>query len=165
MTEPEVLQLSSAQQHSALGHPLRLRLLFTLGEGEATISQLAVRLETRKGNIAHHLKVLLGAGLVLATHSRQVRGGTEQYYARAARRFELVGEDTRSQTSIAVRVVADEIAAAPADPFLLLRHLRLTGEQVTALIETLTEVAHGLAEAPADQPRHTLLLGVYQRDE
>ncbi len=46
-----------------MGHPLRQRLLFLLGE-PATISQLASRLDLAKGSIAHHLKVLRDAGAV-----------------------------------------------------------------------------------------------------
>ena len=161
--DPEVLRLSTAEQHSALGHATRLRLLFILGQREATISQLAVELDTRKGNVAHHLKVLTDAGLVRPTRTQQVRGGTEQYYARAARRFEAVGEASRETTTTALRVAADEIAAAPGDPFLLLRHLRLSVDQVAGLIEQLAELANALPEAPSGEPRHTLLLGVYQR--
>jgi DNA-binding transcriptional ArsR family regulator len=161
--DPEILHLSTAEQHNALGHPLRLRLLIALGQREATISQLAIELDTRKGNVAHHLKVLADAGLVRPTSSRQVRGGTEQYYARAARRFEAVGEASRVTTTTALQVAADEIAAAPGDPFLLLRHLRLSADQAAGLIGQLAELANALPEAPSGEPRHTVLLGVYQR--
>ena len=85
----EVLTITSAEQYRALGHPLRHRLLFALGQHPATISQLAVALDSHKGNIAHHLKVLREAGLVAVTETRQVRGGTEQYYQRTARRLRL----------------------------------------------------------------------------
>ena len=51
------LEVSTAAQFKALGHPLRHRLLFALGQEAATISQLAVALGTAKGNVAHHLGV------------------------------------------------------------------------------------------------------------
>ena len=53
---------------------MRHRLLFALGQGEATISQLAVALGSNKGNVAHHLKVLVGAGLVRPAATRAVPG-------------------------------------------------------------------------------------------
>jgi hypothetical protein len=40
-----VLTITSPEQYRALGHPLRQRLLFALGQRPATISQLAVALE------------------------------------------------------------------------------------------------------------------------
>ncbi|CAM5610189.1 hypothetical protein SVIOM74S_07164 [Streptomyces violarus] len=45
----------------------------------ATTSQLAAQLDAKKGNVAHHLKVLREAALVHIAGTRQVRGGTEQY--------------------------------------------------------------------------------------
>ena len=83
--EDDVAAVTTPEQFKALGHPMRHRLLFALGQGEATISQLAAALGSNKGNIAHHLKVLADAGLVRPAGTRQVRGGTEQYYQRASR--------------------------------------------------------------------------------
>src|SRR4051794_41792773 len=79
------LEVSSAAQFKALGHPLRHRLLFALGQEAATISQLATSLGTAKGNGAHHLGVLRDAGMVRIVETRQGRGGTGQYYRRAAK--------------------------------------------------------------------------------
>jgi D-serine deaminase-like pyridoxal phosphate-dependent protein len=70
---------------------MRHRLLFALAQGEATISQLAVALGSNKGNVAHHLKVLVGAGLVRPAATRAVRGGTEQYYRRASPGLRFAG--------------------------------------------------------------------------
>ena len=60
----EAARIATPEQFRALGHPMRHRLLLALGQGEATISQLAAALGSNKGNIAHHLKVLTAAGLV-----------------------------------------------------------------------------------------------------
>ena len=54
----ELLDVTDTDQLRAMGHPTRLRLLLALRADGATISQLAVALETNKGNIAHHLAVL-----------------------------------------------------------------------------------------------------------
>ena len=120
MEEEDVAAITTPQQFKALGHPMRHRLLFALGQGEATISQLAATLGSNKGNIAHHLKVLTDAGLVLPAGTRQVRGGTEQYYRRAHRALQFHDAAT---TQMAFSAIAAEIAAAaaravldPADP-------------------------------------------------
>jgi DNA-binding transcriptional ArsR family regulator len=159
----DALAVTSAQQYGAFAHPLRLRLLRALGERPATISQLAATLGTRKGNVAHHLRVLRDAGLVRVGFTRQVRGGTEQYYERVARRYELRGGPANEQSAIALGVVADEIAAAPADPYLTLRDLRLTQEQVDRLTRQLTSLLHALDEAPASERRYGVILGVWRR--
>jgi DNA-binding transcriptional ArsR family regulator len=164
MDEPveDVLQVSTAQQYGALGHPTRLRLLLALGQQPATISQLAAALHSHKGNIAHHLRVLTEAGLVRPAHARQVRGGTERYFVRSARRFTFAGDGVAAQTAMAVRAVGEDMAASPVEPYVVLRTLRLGPEQVERLTATLDRLAAELAEAGEDQPRYGLLLGLYQ---
>ena len=81
------LEVATAAQLKAMAHPLRNRVLFALGPDGATVSQLATRLRTNKGNVAHHLAVLERAGLARRGRTRTVRGGTEQYWERAARKI------------------------------------------------------------------------------
>src|SRR6202046_1963376 len=116
MTEEDVLAVTDPRQFKALGHPMRHRLLFALGQGEATISQLAATLGSNKGNVAHHLKVLTDTGLVRPAGTRQVRGGTEQYYRRSFRRLSF---DDAASTEAAFRALAAEIAASEPDPFVV----------------------------------------------
>ena len=152
------LEVSTAAQFKALGHPLRHRLLFALGQEAATISQLAAALGTAKGNVAHHLGVLRDAGMVHVAETRQVRGGTEQYYRRASPGLRY---DDAATTQTAFRALAAEIAAAQPEPFLVLRTLRLSpahAEQITAILRDLASQA----DDGADQTRYGLLLGLYQ---
>ena len=158
MQEDDFAAVATPEQFKALGHPMRHRLLFALGQDQATISQLAAALGSNKGTIAHHLKVLAGAGLVRPAGTRQVRGGTEQYYRRASPGLKY---DDTATTEVAFRALAAEIAAAAPDPFLVLRTLRLTPEHARQLTATLRDLAHQPEDA-ADQPRYGLLLGLYQ---
>jgi DNA-binding transcriptional ArsR family regulator len=154
----DMATVSTPEQFKALGHPMRHRLLFTLGQGEATISQLATALDSNKGNISHHLKVLTEAGLVMPAGTRQVRGGTEQYYRRASRRLRF---DDAATTEAAFSALAAEIASAEPDPFVMLRTIRLTTEHA----ERVTALIHDLADQPddgGDSPRYGLLLGLYR---
>jgi DNA-binding transcriptional ArsR family regulator len=159
--EEDVVAVTTPEQFKALGHPMRHRLLFALAQGEATISQLAAALGSNKGNVAHHLKVLADAGLVRPAATRTVRGGTEQYYRRASRGLSY---DDAATTQTAFRALAAEIAAAQAEPFLVLRTLRLTRGHAEQLAATLRDLA-GHADDGADQPRYGLLLGLYQPAE
>ena len=156
--QEEVTAVTTPEQFKALGHPMRHRLLFTLGQGEATISQLAVALGSNKGNVAHHLNVLVGAGLVQPAGTRTVRGGTEQYYRPA---FRALKYDDIATTAAAFSALAAEVAAAEPEPFLILRTLRLTPEHAAQLTATLRDLADQTNDG-SDQPRYGLLLGLYQ---
>jgi len=158
MPSDEVAAISSPAQFKALGHPMRHRLLFALGREDATISQLAAMLGSNKGNIAHHLKVLVDAGLVEPAGTRKVRGGTEQYYQRA---FRGLAYDDARITETAFQALAAEIATAQSDPFLILRSLRLTPGHAEELAATLRDLAERAGDG-SDQPRYGLLLGLYR---
>ncbi|MFC7548162.1 ArsR/SmtB family transcription factor [Plantactinospora sp. GCM10030261] len=164
MTDPpldEMLEVSRAEQFKALGHPFRQRLLFSLGQQPATISQLAAALDARKGNVAHHLKVLREAGMVRIVETRRVRGGTEQYYQRTARRLKVTTREL-APTAAFLGAVAEEIAAADAEPLLTLRHVRLTAAQADRLTAALTDLVDGAEDAGAGKPRYGLLVGLFR---
>jgi DNA-binding transcriptional ArsR family regulator len=156
--EEDAIAVAKPEQFKALGHPMRHRLLFALGQGEATISQLAATLDSNKGNVAHHLKVLADAGLVELAGTRHVRGGTEQYYRRA---FHSLQFEDNGLTQVAFSAVAAEVATAEALPFLMLRNLRLTPQHAERLTVALRDLADETEDA-ADQPRYGLLLGLYK---
>jgi DNA-binding transcriptional ArsR family regulator len=155
----EVLHVSAPEQFKALAHPLRHRILFALVR-PATIGQLATALGSQKGNIAHHLKVLREAGMVRLVGTRTVRGGTEQYYQRAARRFELANE--RDATPVFLQAVADELADASGEPLIVMRNVRLTAAQAEELSATLSRLADGLDDAGPEEYRYGLLISLYR---
>lgn len=157
----DVQEINTPEQFAALAHPLRQRLLFALGRRPATISQLAVQLDAKKGNVAHHLKVLREAGLVHVAETRQVRGGTEQYYQRTARRM-LVAEPEAAGTAAMLAAVAQELDRSPSETALLLRHLRLSPAKAEQLGELLTRLVDEADEDPEGQPVHGVLVALYQ---
>ncbi len=158
MEEEDVAAIVTPQQFKALGHPMRHRLLFALGQGESTISQLAANLGSNKGNIAHHLKVLTDAGLAIPAGTRQVRGGTERYYRRAHRAVQF---NDAATTQVALSAIAAEIATAEPDPFLIMRTLRLNPGHVEQIAAALHDLASEESDAD-DDPRYGLLLGLYR---
>ncbi|WP_319461978.1 helix-turn-helix domain-containing protein [Micromonospora sp. RTP1Z1] len=159
----EPLRVSTPPHFKALAHPFRHRLLFALGSGPATISQLAAGLGAAKGTVAHHLKVLTEAGMVRVGHSRQVRGGTEQYHERTFRR--MVGESgDRDATTALLTAVAEQVAADP-DPLLHLRHLRLTFAQAARLRATLDDLIASADEAGPDESRYGVLVALYRQGD
>ncbi|MFD4764379.1 ArsR/SmtB family transcription factor [Streptomyces sp. NPDC058439] len=157
----DVQEIGSPEQFTALAHPLRQRLLFALGHRPATISQLAVQLDAKKGNVAHHLKVLREAGLVHVAETRQVRGGTEQYYQRTARRM-VVAEPQAAGTAAMLAAVAQELDRSPAETYLTLRHLRLSPAKARELGETLARLVNQIEDDAEDQPVFGMLVTLYQ---
>jgi predicted ArsR family transcriptional regulator len=90
-----------------------------LRERAASTSELAATLETPKGTVGHHLKVLEAAGLVRVVRTRKVRALTEKYYGRVARLFvlktdESMPEELRGGTlsALMLRHAADELLAS-----------------------------------------------------
>ena len=158
----DVLEIGAPEQFAALAHPLRQRLLFALGHRPATISQLAGQLDAKKGNVAHHVKVLREAGLVHVAETRQVRGGTEQYYQRTARRM-LVAEPQAAGTAAMFAAVAQELDLAPTEHHLTLRHLRLSPAKARELGETLARLVDEAEDDAEDQPLHGVLVALYQQ--
>lgn len=146
-----ILDVSSPEHFKALAHPTRQRIMFALSQ-PATVSQLATAIGTAKGNIAHHLGVLRGAGLVIPAGTRQVRGGTEQYFQRVAPALRFTGEHSAANLPVALSAVAEEIAATDPDPFLVLRYLRLTPDQVRRITAVLADLAQTTDDDPAGQP-------------
>jgi DNA-binding transcriptional ArsR family regulator len=156
------LEISTAEQFKALGHPLRHRLLFALGLEAATISQLATTLGTAKGNVAHHLGVLRDAGMVRVVETRQVRGGTEQYYRRTAKILDFSGEGERANTAVALQAVSAELQSSTGQPMLDLRNIRLTDAQAEELRTRLSELVRGLEDAGPGEARYGVVVSVYR---
>ncbi len=155
----ELLDASGPAYARAMGHPTRHRLLVELGEDGATVSQLANRLATNKGNVAHHLKVLVETGLVRRGPTRTVRGGTEQYFVRAAKRYRF----PQAPDALAAMMsnLTEELAV---DQQALLNHrvLRLTRSQAAALAAHLDAIVNDLKPAGDRERRYGVVVSVYR---
>ncbi|MCY0922281.1 winged helix-turn-helix domain-containing protein [Streptomyces sp. H27-G5] len=158
----DVLEIGAPEQFAALAHPLRQRLLFALGHRPATVRQLAAQLDAKKGNVAHHLKVLREAGLIHIAETRQVRGGTEQYYQRTARHM-VVSEPQAAGTAAMFTAFAQELDLSPAESHLTLRHLRLSPTKAKELGETLAKLVDEAEEEAEGRPLHGVLVALYQQ--
>lgn len=60
-------ELAPAEVFSALGDPVRLRLVTALSEGDATVGDLAAPFNISVQAVSKHLKVLASAGIVRRT--------------------------------------------------------------------------------------------------
>ena len=160
-----MIELRTAEQFKALGHPLRHRLLVTLRQRPATLAQLAAALGTPKGTVGYHAQVLLDAGLIRVAHARQVRGGTERYLEPTSPDLRFAA-DAPVGGEFLVRTALDEMKPpVPGTPDrTLLRHLRLTEAQAAALADRLTEVAMSADPDTPGDTQYGLLLSIYTAD-
>src|SRR5579859_1183217 len=99
--------VSSPQELRAVFHPLRSTLLELIHERAATVGQLAAAVDRPKSTVAHHINVLLNAGIVKVVRTRKVRAIEERFYGRTARIF-YVGAIPPEQ----LPVITNHLAAA-----------------------------------------------------
>jgi DNA-binding transcriptional ArsR family regulator len=66
-------------------HPLKLRILETMADGERwSPSDLATELGAPVGNVAYHVRALREGGLLTPAGRRQRRGAVQHFYRLAA---------------------------------------------------------------------------------
>jgi len=157
--EPPITRTTPGQTQ-ALSHPTRHRIWRAAGSEGATVSQLTHRLGINKGNVAHHVKVLVEVGLLRPDRTRTVRGGTERYYVTTSRRIAV--DDDGDAVRAMFGSVADDVVGAD-DPLINLRSIRLTRHQARALAEHLDRVIDELRPAGPDEPRYGVLVSLYRQ--
>ena len=158
MTAP--IPTATDAQLRAFAHPMRHRIWREVGTDGATVSQLTNRLGTNKRNDAHHDKVHVAAGLLAPSHTRTVRGGTEQYYVTAVPRLRL--PDGTDATRAMFATIAQEVDAA-REPLVNHRTVRLTRVQAEALARHLERVVQDLEHAGEREASYGVLVSVYRR--
>ena len=161
-TEPkpilDVLTLDKPEQLKALGHPLRLRVLETLGAGEGgslTNRELANRLGVDPGHLHFHVRMLLRAGLIELTDGGH---GREKPYRAVARTVRVAPALLNADATTDLRAaMLDEVQRGwaehgPSGTFRAAQvSARITPEQALDLIQELVEHARD-AEDPSLAP-------------
>jgi DNA-binding transcriptional ArsR family regulator len=122
----EDLQVSTPAQLRAMAGPLRSTILDLLLERAATVSELASALRRPKSTVAHHVNVLVDAGMLQVVRTRRVRAIDERYYGRTARLFRVGAVHRPADTRSAIGVSPLSEAAAEAGPAHYADELRAT---------------------------------------
>lgn len=87
----EFLDVGTPERLKALGHPLRGTIVDLVLERAMTVSELAERLDRPRGTVAHHVDVLVDAGLIRVVRTRRVRAIEERFYGRVALTYVMPG--------------------------------------------------------------------------
>ncbi len=167
----EQLTVDSAEQHRALGNLTRHRILGLLLDRAMTGAQLADALGVLKGSVSFHLRMLERAGLVRVVRTRPVRGVTERYYGRTARRYDLDrpgGDDDGTGTPMLLRTVADEaerVGDAAQTNLTTLTRARLDPERAAHFQDRLTALIEEFRAEPAsDEAAYTLAVAYFRSE-
>jgi len=170
----ERMELTSADQVRAIGHPLRTTILGLLHERAATVTEMSTAVGRPKSTVAHHVNVLQRAGLLQVVRTRRVRAIDERYYGRTGRTITIGVARHPGDPTVPVCVNGLSVAAAESVPaheddtlYSTLRHVRIPRERasefwrrVEGLVREFTalprsgDTVYGLAVGlyPTDQP-------------
>jgi DNA-binding transcriptional ArsR family regulator len=107
------IELNTAAQLRALADPIRSMILDLLLERAATVTELASAIGRPKSTVAHHVAVLVDAGMLKVVRTRRVRAIDERYYGRTARLF-MVGVVFKPG-DVALAVHANNLSVAAAE--------------------------------------------------
>jgi DNA-binding transcriptional ArsR family regulator len=164
--EHDHLVLRSPEQFKALGHPMRHRMVNVLRQRPATLRQLADVLGMSKGTIGYHVRVLREAGLVQLAETRQVRGGTEQYFALVSRSFKVHEDAVVGPEFLINAALGEMLPDRPGRPsHTALRHLWLTEAEAHALEARLRAMtAEPRPTDPARGEPYGLLVSLFHAD-
>ena len=147
--------VTAPQQLRALADPLRGTILDLLLERAATVAELAAAVQRPKSTVAHHVNVLVEAGMLRVVRTRRVRAIDERYYGRTARVFYVgvvnrPGEDPTTVHANALSVAAAEsVPAHEADDLRsLVQHARIPAERAAEFWERVQALTREFSQLP-----------------
>jgi len=162
---------SSPSQLKALADPLRSTLLDLVLERAATVAELAAATGRAKSTVAHHVNVLVDAGLLHVVRRRRVRAIEERSYGRAGRTIAVAPSESAhgvEPISFFSEAASDTASAGERDELRsTIRRARIPAERAAefwsrvleladefAALERSGDVVHGFVAAvyPTDQP-------------
>ena len=154
-----------------MAHPLRSTLLDLVLERAATVSELAAAVGRPKSTVAHHVGVLVDAGLFRVVRTRRVRAIDERFYGRTARVF-YVGEVPLEElaplpwTNYLADAAAESDAAYRADTLWSNhRHARITRAQANEFWQRVDEVIREFSQLPrTGDTVYGFVAGLYPTD-
>jgi DNA-binding transcriptional ArsR family regulator len=147
--------ITAPEQLRAIADPLRDTILDLLLERAATVTELATAVKRPKSTVAHHVNVLVAAGMLRVVRTRRVRAIEERFYGRMARLFYVgvvnrPGEDPTTIHANALSVAAAEsVPAHEADRLRsILRHARIPRKDAAEFWERVKVLASEFAQVP-----------------
>jgi len=149
------LELTTHAQLRAIADDTRSTILELLLERAATVGDLAAAVDRPKSTVAHHVGVLVEAGMLRVVRTRRVRAIDERYYGRTARTFMVgvaahPGDDPLAVHANALAIVAAEsVPAHEADDLRsIIRHARISRDNVREFWDRVVTLSEEYAQLP-----------------
>jgi DNA-binding transcriptional ArsR family regulator len=169
----EDLEVSTPAQLRAMAGPLRSTILDLLLERAATVTELASAVSRPKSTVAHHVNVLVDAGMLRVVRTRRVRAIDERYYGRTARLFHVGAvdrpADTRSSAGVSPlsKAAAEAIPAHDGDELrATLRHARIPEARADEFWAHVLTLAQEFAKLPRSGATvYGFAVGLYPTDQ
>jgi DNA-binding transcriptional ArsR family regulator len=144
--------VSSPRELRAMADPLRGTILDLVLERAATVGELATAVRRPKSTVAHHVDVLVDAGMLKVVRTRRVRAIDERFYGRTARIF-YVGAIQPEQVSLVPNwlpvAAAESIPAHEADDLrAILRYARIPRERAAEFWTRVFDLVQEFSQLP-----------------
>jgi DNA-binding transcriptional ArsR family regulator len=166
---PDTVSVSTPAQLRAIADPLRTTILDLVLERAATVAELSAAVGRPKSTVAHHVNVLLEAGLLRVVRTRRVRAIDERYYGRTGRTIHVGVVRRPGETETPVCVNGLSVAAAESVPaheddrlYTTLRHVRIAREDAAAFWQRVEELVRDFTQLPrSGDTVYGLVAGLY----
>jgi len=148
----------------ALGDPLRMLILDLVLERAMSVTELAERVGRPRGSVAHHVDLLLEAGLLQVVRTRRVRAMEERFYGRVARTINFPDHAHGNDLPFFAdaRVMFDRDVPDDTPGFFTMRSVRMPSERAAEFCERLEALALEFSTTPRGGTREfAVLLGLF----
>jgi len=164
--------ITAPKQLRAIADSLRNTILDLLLERAATVAELATAVGRPKSTVAHHVNVLVDAGMLRVVRTRRVRAVDERYYGRMARTFYVGVVDKPGEDPTTVHANALSVAAAESVPAheidrlrSILRHARIPRESAAEFWERVLDLSREFSATPrGGDTVYGFVAGLYPTD-
>jgi DNA-binding transcriptional ArsR family regulator len=153
----DTVDIDSAAALRAIADPLRQTLLDLVLERAASVAELAQAVGRPKSTVAHHVQVLVDAGLMRVVRTRRVRAIDERFYGRTGRLFSISVRRRPGDAGIPVCINQLSVAAAESGTaheadvlWSTLRHVRIPRTEAARFWGRVEELIREFADLPRE---------------
>jgi len=158
------LHVDTAERMKAFGDPLRLLIVDLVLERAMTVSELAERVGRPRGSVAHHVGVLVDAGLLQIVRTRKVRAIEERFYGRSATTYVMHHDSGKFPflDEVLAEVDTDRAVADGAPTGVTYRRARIPTERAAEFAERLMQLAlEFVAEPRSGETEYGMYLALF----
>ena len=151
----DTVEVSTPGQLRAIADPLRSTILDLVLERAATVSELAAAVDRPKSTVAHHVNVLVQAGMLRVVRTRRIRAIDERYYGRTGRTVYVAVARRPGDTTTPLCINSLSVAAAESVPaheadtlYTTIRHARIPPQRAAQFWQRVEELVREFTELP-----------------